>query len=148
MGYIDIAALFTINGEIKNINKKHNLHNSFKIDLGNYETALEFVGHQIFHPPISKDWSTNPIILCPDLLDYHNRLIIEYEEEIGEKRKGAKLAKKGHNREGDMDNYQDARRNKFYNRGGFHVLRLWESDKDWKEKLENFVIKFEPIDIQ
>ena len=148
MGHQDIASLFVINGEIKTICKKHNWDFSFKIDLGNYETALEFVGITIFHPPIAKDWSTNPIILCPDLLDYNNKLIIEYEEEIGNKRNGSKLAKKGHHREGDFDNKRDTRRNKFYTRGGFHVLRLWESDQDWKEKLEEFLLKFERKDIQ
>jgi len=148
MGHQDITSLFLINEEIKTICKKHSLNFSFKVDLGNYETALEFVGVNVFHPPISKDWSVNPIILCPDLLDYHNRLIIEYEEEIGSKRTGAKLAKKGHNREGDFDNTRDSRRNKFYKRGGFHVCRLWESDHDWEEKIEKFLLKHEPNDIQ
>jgi len=146
MGQQDIAALFVIKEEIKKINKKNNLHNTFKVDLGNYETALEFVGSMVFHPPISKDWSTNPVILCPDLLDYQNKLIIEYEEEVGNRRTGARLAKKGHNREGDEDNSRDARRNKFYKRGGFHVVRLWESDKNWEETLENFLKLFEPRD--
>jgi hypothetical protein len=148
MGEIDIASLFLIKDEIKQICKKRSLEYSFRVDMGNYETAIEFIGNNIFHPPIAKDWSTNPIILCPDLLDYNNKLIIEYEEEIGNKRTGAKLAKKGHHREGDFDNKRDTRRNKFYRRGGFHVLRLWESDQDWKEKLENFLINIEPKDIQ
>jgi hypothetical protein len=148
MGHQDIASLFVIKGEISTISKKNNLDFSFKVDLGNYETALEFVGVNAFHPPISKDWSTNPIILCPDLLDYHNRMIIEYEEEIGNRRTGARLAKKGHHREGDFDNSRDSRRNKFYKRGGFHVLRIWESDKNWKEKLEEFLLKNERKDIQ
>lgn len=148
MGEIDIASLFVIKDEIKIICKKFDLDFSFNVDMGNYETALEFVGSAFFHPPISKDWSDNPTILCPDLLDYSNKIIIEYEEEVGNRRTGARLAKKGHNREGDYDNTRDARRNKFYKRGGFHVLRLWESDKDWKEKLENFLLHFEPKDIQ
>ena len=142
MGNQDIAALFAIKTQIKEISEKHTLSFAFKVDLGNYETAIEFVGDALFHPPLSKDWSTNPIILCPDLLDYHKKLIIEYEEEVGPKRTGTTLAKKGHHREGDYDNKRDARRNKFYSRGGFHVLRLWESDKDWKEKLENFLLSY------
>jgi hypothetical protein len=148
MGHQDIASLFVIKGEIRILCKKNNLDFSFKVDLGNYETALEFVGVNVFHPPISKDWSTSPIILCPDLLDYHHRMIIEYEEEIGNRRAGAQLAKKGHNREGDFDNSRDSRRNKFYKRGGFHVLRLWESDKNWKEKLEEFLLINKSNDIR
>ncbi len=140
MGHQDITSLFLINEEIKTICKKHHLDFSFKIDTGNYETALEFVGINVFHPPLSKDWSTNPIILCPDLLDFHKRMIIEYEEEVGNKRLGAKLANKGHSREGDIDNSRDVRRNKFYKRGGFHILRIWESTDNWKDKLENFLL--------
>jgi len=144
MGHQDITQLFTIKEEIKTICKKNNLNFSFKVDLGNYETALEFIGTTVFHPPFSKDWSTNPTILCPDLLDFHNRVIIEYEEEVGNKRPGAKLAKKGHTRDGDIDNSRDVRRNKFYKRGGFYVLRIWESTEDWKEILENFLLKSTP----
>lgn len=148
MGHQDITSLFKIKDEIRIICKKNNLDFSFKVDCGNYETALEFVGVTVFHPPFSKDWSANPIILCPDLLDYHNRMIIEYEEEIGEKKTGARLAKKGHNRESDFDNSKDSRRNKFYKRGGFHILRIWESDQNWKEKLEKFLLKYERKDIR
>jgi len=140
MGHQDIDALFAIKSQIKKISEKHKLSFAFKVDLGNYETAIEFVGHALFHPPISQDWSTNPIILCPDLLDFHQKLIIEYEEEVGERRTGARFAKKGHQREGDIDNKRDVRRNKFYKRGQFHVLRLWESDKNWKKKLEKFLL--------
>ena len=148
MGHQDITTLFLINEEIKIICKKHHLDFSFKIDIGNYETALEFIGTNVFHPPISKDWSTNPIILCPDLLDFHKRIIIEYEEEIGNQRPGAKLAKKGHNREGDFDKSRDTRRNKFYKRGSFQVFRIWESDNNWKEKLEDFLLIYGSNDIQ
>ena len=114
----------------------------FTIDHGTYETAIEFVGLKSFHPPISENWDGEPNIFCPDLLDWHNKIIIEYEEEVGERRRGAFLAKKGHNREGDMDNKRDTRREKFYMHRGFHILRIWESDKLWEEKLEAFLIKF------
>ena len=140
MGKIDLENLFEIYYEINSIKKKYNLVYDFKIDEGFYETAIEFTASGHFHPPISKDWSQHPIIFCPDLLDYDNKVIIEYEEEIGNPKPGAKLAKKGHNREGDFDTKRDDRRTFYYKEGGFSVLRLWESDKTWRTKLENFML--------
>lgn len=148
MGEIDIHNLFKLNEHIKKIIKDNKLPYEFEIDTGSYETAIEFIGDSSFHPPISKNWSQNPVIFCPDLLDYENRLIIEYEEEVGDKQLGAKLAKKGHNREGDMDTKRDARRNYYYKHCGFRIVRIWESDDSWKKKLEQFFLKEQSIDIE
>ena len=74
------------------------------------------------------------------MLDYYNKIIIEYEEEVGEPRRGDALAAKGHNREGDYENKRDIRRNQFYKEGGFHILQIWDSDVSWKEKLERFLL--------
>jgi hypothetical protein len=141
LGVVDIDSLFRIYNQVKKIIKKHELLFSFKIDTGSYETAIEFIKEKPYHPPISKDWSNKPLIFCPDLLDWHNKIIIEFEEEVGNKRPGAKLAKKGHHREGDMDNKRDTRRTIYYETGGFHTLRIWESDEFWKIKLEKFLLK-------
>ena len=140
MGQVDIESLFRIYEQTKKIIKQHNLEFSFKIDHGTYETAIEFVGNKSFHPPISENWDTHPDIFCPDLLDWPNKIIIEYEEEVGEQRRGAFLAKKGHHREGDMDNKRDTRRSIFYKHRGFHILRIWESDESWRKKLEKFLV--------
>ena len=146
MGVVDIDSLFRVYNHVKEIIKKHELLCSFKVDSGTYETAMEFVGSKPYHPPLSKDWSGKPIIFCPDLLDWHNKIIIEYEEEVGEPRTGAKLAKKGHHREGDMDTKRDIRRNQYYKSGKFRVFRVWESERDWNERLENFLINCMRLD--
>lgn len=143
MGQVDIDNLFKIYYEINTIKKKHKLKFFFKIDHGSYETAIEFVGINHFHPPISQDWSEDPTIFCPDLLDYNKKIIIEFEEEVGEPRTGAKLAKKGHNREGDQANNRDSRRDRYYKQGGFRLLQIWKSDKDWRLKLEKFLLEIE-----
>ncbi|MCZ6581605.1 MAG: hypothetical protein O6761_00315 [Thaumarchaeota archaeon] len=140
MGIVDIDSLFRVNDKLKKIIKQHELPFSFKVDAGTYETAIEFVGSKPYHPPLSQDWSTHPVIFCPDLLDWENKIIIEFEEEVGNRRPGAKLARKGHNREGDMDNKRDTRRTGYYKHGGFHTLRIWESDNMWESKLETFII--------
>lgn len=140
MGHKDLDSLHRIYEKIKIICKKNDLSYQFNVDDGDWETAIEFIGDSSYHPPISRDWSSNSDILCPDLLDYENKIIIEYEEEIGDHKPGAKLAKKGHNRRGDMPNKRDFRRNQFYNDADFTFFQIWESDKDWPHKLETFLV--------
>ena len=145
MGEIDIENLFEIYYEIQRIKKKHNLNFHFKIDEGKYETAIEFFYDDdekwhALHPPQAKNWDTNPNIMCPDLLDYENKIIIEYEEEVGNPRSGARLAKKGHNREGDLPNKRDSRRKWFYDNANFTCFQIWQSDENWKPKLERLLI--------
>jgi len=140
VGHKDLISLHILYEKIKTICKTNNLPYHFCVDDGYWETAIEFVGVNHFHPPIAKDWSDNPTIFCPDLLDYHNHIIIEYEEEIGDKKPGAALAKKGHNRLGDIANKRDDRRNRYYRQGGFHCLHIWEYEEDWETKLESFLL--------
>lgn len=145
MGHKDLVSLHKIYEKIKIITKENNLSYNFTVDDGDWETAIEFIGAKSYHPPISVDWSNNPQIFCPDLLDFDNKIIIEYEEEVGNPRSGAKLAIKGHNREGDMPNKRDFKRNEFYADGNYKLLQIWESDENWVLKLERFLISHKNI---
>jgi len=140
MGEIDIEHLMKIYRECVSLCKEYHLPYSFRVDHGTYETAIEFIGSKSYHPPISENWNQHPDIFCPDLLDYYNKIIIEYEEEIGKIQPGAKLARKGHHRAGDMDTKRDVRRNLYYKDGKFRVLRIYESDNLWQKKLADFLI--------
>lgn len=140
MGHKDLISLHTIYEKIKTICKTNDLPYHFSVDDGDWETAIEFSDGKDYHPPISHNWSNNPIIFCPDLLDYENRLIIEYEEEIGIPQSGAKLAKKGHNRKGDLASKRDDKRNNYYKQGGFKILQIWNSENNWISKLEKFLL--------
>jgi hypothetical protein len=139
MGEIDIDNLMKIYRECVRLCKKYRWPFAFTVDHGTYETAIEFIDSKPYHPPISENWDSKPIIFCPDLLDYHNKIIIEYEEEVGKRLPGAKLAVKGHHREGDMDNKRDFKRTIYYESGGFRVLRIYESDILWHKKLKEFL---------
>jgi fructose/tagatose bisphosphate aldolase len=141
MGEIDIDHLMKIYRQCVRLCKKYQLPFTFHVDHGTYETAIEFIGSKSYHPPISENWNQNPDIFCPDLLDYEHKIIIEYEEEVGERQTGSKLARKGHHREGDMDTKRDIRRNLYYEDGKFRVLRIYESDILWQKKLANFLIE-------
>lgn len=140
MGHKDLMSLHRIYEKIKIISIENNLSYHFKVDDGDWETAIEFIGEKSYHPPLSVDWSNNPQIFCPDLLEYENKIIIEYEEEIGNPRPGARLARKGHNREGDLPNKRDSKRNEFYADGNFSCFQIWESDENWEQKLESFLL--------
>jgi len=123
----------------------------FKVDSGNYETGIVFndLGYSR-RVKDREDWneiksySNNPQLLCPDILDYQNKIIVEFEEETGNRKTGAYLAKKGHGHEGDYDTKRDTRRNEYYTNAGYRVLRIWESHYKhstvWKLKLFEFLI--------
>ncbi len=138
MGHVDIEILMEINKEIKKLNTKY----SFIVDHGSFETAIEFWGMGYHHPPKSANWEESRDngneIKCPDLLDYSNKLIIEYEEEPKPGKKGGKLGKKGHTEE----SIRDIHRDQLYRIAGFKVLKIWESEyksKEFIEKLYDFL---------
>jgi len=139
MGIVDSDILQDINKYIKSLDTPFR----FKTDDGTFETAIEFWAMGYHHPPKSANWnyakSQGNEIKCPDLLDYHNRLIIEYEEEPKPGKRGGKLGKKGHTAESDKDEHRD----QLYRIAGFKVLKVWESDyksNKYKQKVYDFLI--------
>ena len=85
MGVIDASPLFKIKWQALFYCRKNNLPFRFKVDLGSFETAIEFWEIGYHHPPKSANWEASRaagnVIKCPDLLDIDHKLIIEYEEE-------------------------------------------------------------------
>ncbi len=89
LGEVDIIVLHEIYREAVNLNKKHNWGFHFMEDTGAFETVIEFKtivpplcktgDSQIIPlcPPIAKDWNNAEKILCPDILDFENKIIIE-----------------------------------------------------------------------
>jgi len=146
MGIVDIVPLYDIYKEAIRLEKKHNWGFQFKVDEGCFETGIEFfeteIGIVTHHPPISDSWTAAQIIQCPDILDFTNRIIIEYEEETGNRRSGARMAKKGHGHPGELTNKRDSSRDSNYRRGGFRVLKIWETEyleEKWNKKLYKFL---------
>ncbi len=141
MGEKDVEVLFQIYKEAT----KHGFY--FKYDAGDFDTAIEFLpSGKPYHPPVANSWEESKDkgteIKCPDLLDWDNKLIIEYEEETGNKRLGAKFARKGHGHEGDLDKERDDHRNKLYEKAGLKLFRIWQSyykDGSWKDKLKEWL---------
>jgi hypothetical protein len=146
MGQSDIDKLnqiYTICNQTANL---LDLQFQFKEDSGNYETAIGITedGH-MERPLIDSTWKAyknNKKLFCPDILDYSNKIIIEYDETPGQPRRGAKLARKGHDPDG-MD-LRTSTRDLYYALAKFRVLKIFDyefHDSRWKIKLVQFLIK-------
>jgi len=79
MGVVDYENLHKIYRKCVDYCKQEKLPYQFKVDSGNYETAIEFTTIGYHHPPKSANWnyakSNGSEIKCPDLLDYEHKLI-------------------------------------------------------------------------
>ena len=77
----------------------------------------------------------------PDLIDFKNKIIIEYQEESkgrqGVLRRRGKINKKGH------DEFSDEDKDIFYELAEFNQLKIWEntSQTEQDEELKNFLKK-------
>lgn len=149
MGHADYHNLNPIYTMANGISKLLSLPFSFRVDSQNFETGIIFdleTGNA--RQPTNADSFDNltypEIMIVPDICDYDNKIIIEYEEETGKRKSGASLAKKGHGHEGDLDKKKDGRRNDCYDKAGFRLLRLWEStfkkSDVWKIVVTEFLI--------
>lgn len=143
MGIVDIERLYPIYRTCTDFCKVANLPFTFKEDLEDYETIIAIDGSNWYRPETTENWETVVgNVFCPDIIDFDNKIIIEFEEETGPRKPGAKYAKKGHGHSGDTDTVRDQKRNQSYNNAGFTVFRLWESafkNENWKLQLCEFL---------
>lgn len=146
MGEVDIAVLHPIYRKCVDLNKENNWNFQFKEDSGDYETMIEFIlycdklqDHLVpHHPPLAKNWDEMDQCNAPDIMDFNNKIIIEYEEESKPGKKGGKLGKKGHWTESKRDELRDER----YKLSGFRVCKIWETEikqNVWENKLFYFL---------
>lgn len=111
----------------------------FKIDRGNRDTGI-FIndfGRVEREIPITKErvewyFMQGYHLFVPDLLDYQNWKIIEYQEECKAGSK-PKYNKKGH------DEFSDEYKDSYYEAARFQQLKIWESDKNWLDKITEFL---------
>jgi len=141
LGHNDLHRIHPVYRAATEFCSENNIPFHFKEDLGNYETAIEFTAICYHHPPKSKSWEeckqNGNEIKCPDILEWNNRIIIEIEEEPKPGKRMGKLGKKGHVSESKKDTHRDY----LYRISGFKLLKIWESDKNWVEKLHIFLLE-------
>jgi len=147
LGSIDIEKLNKIYTCCNQACRLLDLPFQFKEDTGRFETAIG-IGENGFteRPTLDARWSDykgSMHLFCPDILDYSNKIIIEFEETPGKPRHGAKLAKKGHDPDG-MDK-RTANRDLYYSIAKLRVLKIFDyefaDETKWKIKLIEFLIK-------
>ena len=146
MGIQDLEKLFDISEQIKQIDKEN--YYNFLIDTDTKEGKTRIVIDEF------GTWKKVPILtekqalefrkkgfrqFVPDLIDFKNKIIIEYQEESkgrqGVLRRRGKINKKGH------DEFSDEDKDLFYKLAEFNQLKIWEntSPEEQKEELEKFL---------
>ena len=148
MGIQDLKKLFEINKEIKKIDVENNFN--FIIDTDTKEGKTRIVINEF------GSWKKTPCLteeqasefrkkgfrqFVPDLIDFKNKIIIEYQEECkgreGVLRRRGKINKKGH------DEFSDEDKDIFYELAKFNQLKIWENtpQNEQDEELKNFLRK-------
>ena len=146
MGIQDLQKLFEINQQIKQFDKKK--YYNFIMDTDTKEGKTRIVIDEF------GVWKKTPYLteeqaiefrkkgfrqFVPDLIDFKNKIIIEYQEESkgrqGVLRRRGKINKKGH------DEFSDEDKDLFYKLAEFNQLKIWEntSPEEQKEELEKFL---------
>jgi hypothetical protein len=149
MGIQDLEKLFQIKQQIKKIDKKG--HYNFMIDTDTKEGRTRIIINEF------GKWQKAPCLtkeeayafrkegfkqFVPDLIDFKNKIIIEYQEESkgmeGILRRHGKINKKGH------DEFSDENKDIFYDAAKFNQLKIWENTplKKQNEELKEFLTIF------
>lgn len=149
MGIQDLKKLFSINQQIKKIDTEN--YYNFVIDTDTKEGKTRIIINEF------GAWKKMPMLteiqakdfrkkgfrqFVPDLIDFKNKIIIEYQEESegiqGVLRRRGKINKKGH------DEFSDEDKDIFYGLAKFNQLKIWENTplEKQKEELETFLTLF------
>jgi hypothetical protein len=149
MGIQDLEKLFYINQQIKKIDTRN--YYNFVIDTDTKEGKTRIIINEF------GAWKKMPILteiqakdfrkkgfrqFVPDLIDFKNKIIIEYQEESegrqGVLRRRGKINKKGH------DEFSDEDKDIFYGLAKFNQLKIWENTplEKQEEELETFLALF------
>ena len=148
MGIQDIKKLFEIKQQIKQIDKKK--YYNFIIDTDTKEGKTRIVINEFGTwkktPSLTEEQATDYRKkgfrqFVPDLIDFKNKIIIEYQEECkgrqGVLRRRGKINKKGH------DEFSDEDKDIFYELAKFNQLKIWENtpQDEQNKELKNFLKK-------
>ena len=149
MGIQDLKKLFEINQQIKQIDEKN--HYNFIIDTdtkeGKTRIVIDEFGTWKKMPNLTEEQASEYRKkgfrqFVPDLIDFKNKIIIEYQEECkgrqGVLRRRGKINKKGH------DEFSDEDKDIFYELAEFNQLKIWENTplEEQKQELMNFLKTF------
>ena len=149
MGIQDLQKLFEINQQIKKIDKKKDYNFIVDTDTkeGRTRIVIDEFGTWKKTPHLTEEQATEYRKkgfrqFVPDLVDFKNKIIIEYQEESkgrqGVLRRRGKINKKGH------DEFSDEDKDIFYELAKFNQLKIWENTPpdEQKKELKEFLKMF------
>ncbi len=141
MGVQDLQKLFEIKNQIQQIDKKN--YYNFIIDSdtkeGRTRIIIDEFGTWIKTPHLTEEQASEYRKkgfrqFVPDLIDFKNKIIIEYQEESkgrqGVLRRRGKINKKGH------DEFSDEDKDIFYELAKFNQLKIWENTPQVEQNKE------------
>ena len=141
MGIQDLQKLFEIKNQIQQIDKKN--YYNFIIDTdtkeGRTRIIIDEFGTWIKTPNLTEEQASEYRKkgfrqFVPDLIDFKNKIIIEYQEECkgrqGVLRRRGKKNKKGH------DEFSDEDKDIFYELAKFNQLKIWENTPQVEQNKE------------
>ena len=141
MGAQDLQKLFEIKNQIQEIDKEK--YYNFTIDSdtkeGRTRIIIDEFGTWKKMPNLTEEQASEYRKkgfrqFVPDLIDFKNKIIIEYQEECkgrqGVLRRRGKINKKGH------DEFSDEDKDIFYELAKFNQLKIWENTPEVEQNKE------------
>ena len=141
MGVQDLQKLFEIKNQIQQIDEKK--YYNFIIDSDTKEGRTRIIINEFGiwkkMPNLTEKQATEYRKkgfrqFVPDLIDFKNKIIIEYQEECkgrqGVLRRRGKINKKGH------DEFSDEDKDIFYELAKFNQLKIWENTPEVEQNKE------------
>ena len=141
MGAQDLQKLFEIRNQIQEIDREK--YYNFTIDSdtkeGRTRIIIDEFGTWKKMPNLTEEQASEYRKkgfrqFVPDLIDFKNKIIIEYQEECkgrqGVLRRRGKINKKGH------DEFSDEDKDIFYELAKFNQLKIWENTPEVEQNKE------------
>ena len=141
MGAQDLQKLFEIKNQIQQIDKKNDYNFIIDSDTkeGRTRIIIDEFGTWEKMPNLTEEQASEYRRkgfrqFVPDLIDFKNKIIIEYQEECkgrqGVLRRRGKINKKGH------DEFSDEDKDIFYELAKFNQLKIWENTPEVEQNKE------------
>jgi len=141
MGAQDLQKLFEIKNQIQQIDKKNDYNFIIDSDTkeGRTRIIIDEFGTWKKMPNLTEEQASEYRRkgfrqFVPDLIDFKNKIIIEYQEECkgrqGVLRRRGKINKKGH------DEFSDEDKDIFYELAKFNQLKIWENTPEVEQNKE------------
>ena len=141
MGAQDLQKLFEIKNQIQQIDKKKDYNFIIDSDTkeGRTRIIIDEFGTWKKMPNLTEEQASEYRRkgfrqFVPDLIDFKNKIIIEYQEECkgrqGVLRRRGKINKKGH------DEFSDEDKDIFYELAKFNQLKIWENTPEVEQNKE------------